>query len=112
MKYWLAMWDEFGFESILNITDCAPEYEAFRVLADESDGNAELNRIIFYMKMRAQFNSQRSYEIYGFKSTDDIDDTSLHDWANDNPQSLVDFIRENGVSIFKKAIPSTTVRIT
>lgn len=103
-NYWLAMWDEFGFESILDITEFAPTpVRAMKILSgDPVADESKLSQVIFNMEMRARVNSQREYEIYGFMSTEDIGEDVIKEWAKTNPQTLVDFIRKNGHCILNK----------
>jgi hypothetical protein len=105
----LAMWCNLGLECVIDIT----EYEfptksdlATMIKTGDNSGfqkkQAELNRLISVMSMRARFNIDRSYEIYAFRSSDGITKKEIEDLFETNPQFIVDFIRENGVGIVKK----------
>jgi hypothetical protein len=50
------------------------------------------------MLLRAKVNSQRAYEIYEFNST--LDYAELKEAFNDNPQPIVEWIRENGKKVY------------
>ena len=50
------------------------------------------------MIIRARMNSQRSYEIYEFKSTFDIDE--VKELFKTKPQLIVNWIRENGYKVY------------
>jgi hypothetical protein len=50
------------------------------------------------MLLRAKVNSQRAYEIYEFNSTIGYDE--LKEAFNDNPQPIVEWIRENGKQVY------------
>jgi hypothetical protein len=56
--------------------------------------NNPLNQQIFAMKMRAQMNTQRNYEIYVQTASDSITQKDLEEWAERDPQSLVNYVRE------------------
>lgn len=102
-RYYLAYWCNEGFESIQDIS----KYETWEkgqlveILASRQD-RAEpnpLDTMVNAMRMRARVNPQREYEIYAFMASDDIDQKSIDDWADVDPQGLVDWIRENGSKI-------------
>lgn len=100
MKYFLTSFDITGFEAIVDITEYAPEQwqkdELFKVLSGAKEVEVNpLNRIIGGMKLRARVNSQRHYEIYAFTADYSITEESLRDWADNDPQSLADWIRKN-----------------
>jgi hypothetical protein len=50
------------------------------------------------MIMRARFNSQRSYEIYSFDTSMTMDE--VRDIFEEDPQPIVEWIRENGNKIY------------
>jgi hypothetical protein len=50
------------------------------------------------MLLRAKVNNQRAYEIYEFNSTIGYDE--LKEAFNDNPQPIVEWIRENGKQVY------------
>jgi hypothetical protein len=47
------------------------------------------------LKLRAQVNSHRHYEIYVFSSEDDITKTDIQDWFTSDAQSFADWVRKN-----------------
>jgi hypothetical protein len=53
--------------------------------------------------MRARFNPQRAYEIWTFNTEASIDEDTLWEIAQENPQSLVDMIREKGKRLYSNA---------
>jgi hypothetical protein len=59
------------------------------------------------MKMRAQVNAQRVYEIYMFTTLDDIEFKDIEDWMIADPQSLVNWVRKNhAVKIYSDYNPT------
>lgn len=104
MKQYIAMWDNLGFETIEDITEFVPaewdKLNAWRILQGEPEVpnpfNAQLNQMMF----RARFNGQRNYELYGFTSVPGITVENLWEWAHRDPQTLVDWIRQNGSKIY------------
>ena len=114
MKKWLVYWCNEGFEHIREIT----QYERWEqqqlvdILSDQPPRSNPLNQLINNMTMRARFNSDRHYELYAFKSTDDLELQDLQDWANSEPQSFVNWIRGNGVKIHSDRDPRPQKAIT
>lgn len=101
-NYFLAFWCADGFESIEDITEFA-DWEVFqaqqRLSGEQVDANP-INQRITYYKMRARFNPQRHYEVYGIRTSSDISANMLWEMANENPQGTAEMIRERGVKIY------------
>lgn len=96
-RLYVCMWDELGFEVIADCTSW--ERKAFlNSIAGKDLDPAPVN--LHAMMMRARFNPQRNYEIWTFNTTDDIDEETLRNLADENPQGLVDMIRERGNNLY------------
>ncbi len=66
-----------------------------------------LGQQIEMMKLRAQVNAQRVYEIYMFTTLDDIEFKDIEDWMIGDPQSLVNWVRKNhSVKIYSDYVPN------
>ena len=59
---WIAYFDTNGFETFINLTD-AYYKEAMDALINE-DYKSELGSMLLNMKLRAQFNGQRTPQIW------------------------------------------------
>lgn len=94
----LFMWCNEGLESIIPIT----EYEHEAVLNAIRIGSTvtKLNEIIWSMQLRARFNSQRQYEIYAMECDDELSEDDLRQCFDDDPQGIVDVIRERGLKLY------------
>ena len=107
MKKWLAYWCNEGFEYLKDVT----EYEHWdqqnlvEVLSDRRPQPNPVYQLINHMTMRARFNAQRHYELYAFSSTADLELEDLQSWADTDPQSLVNWIRGNGVKLYSDRDP-------
>lgn len=101
MRYYLAFWGNEGFESIQDITrfEQWDQVQLMEILSDRPSKSNPLWPMISAMKMRARVNSQRECEIYAFSSNDDIELSDINAWEKSDPQSLVDWIRRNGVEV-------------
>jgi hypothetical protein len=50
---------------------------------------------IAMMRLRAQMNPQRNYEIYVFTAEDSIDIIDLDNWIKQDIQGFADWVRDN-----------------
>jgi len=103
-KHYLAVWDCNGLESLHDVDyhmDRYNEWEKQQVVAilkneriPDQPGGIPLQMLI----LRARANSQRAYEIYEFNST--LKYKEFTEAFNDNPQPIVEWIRENGKKVY------------
>ena len=102
-RVYICMWDERGFETLKDCTSW--ERETFlNTIAGKELTPAPVN--LQAMMMRARFNPQRHYEIYTFNTEESLDEDTLWRYAEDNPQALVDMIRDCGKRLYGE--PATT----
>ena len=98
------MWDCNGLESLHDVDyhmNRYNEWERQRVVAilkEERIPAMPTGIPLQMLILRARANSQRSYEIYEFNSTVKYDE--LKEAFNDNPQPIVEWIRENGKQVY------------
>ena len=99
MRYYLVSWDNLGVEYFEEITEHHPDNWAKNHLFDSIKQSKRVEKNfsfnLSHLKMRAQMNSQRHYEIYVFTATDDIGPTDIKEWYNSDPQSFADWVRAN-----------------
>ena len=99
MRYILASWDREGFECLQDITllhpDAFEKCQIIDILKDKSPQKNPLAIQLNAMRLRAQVNAQRCYEIYVFTTQDDIEFKDVEDWMIADPQSLVNWVRVN-----------------
>lgn len=102
MKTFLFSWCCDGFECIRDIT----KFESFEednfalLLQGKEEKTDELGRFIHMLQLRARFNPQRNYEIYAIKTSPDFTEEYFNTMADDDPQMLVDLIRDRGVELY------------
>ena len=101
----LVVWDMLGLESIFSIDDAMAQVENYekdkvwKTLKGEHVPGKAPNPIPLQMLiMRARYNSQRSYEIYSFNTT--MTEREVRKIFADDPQPIVEWIRENGNKIY------------
>lgn len=102
IKYFLISWDCEGVEYLEDVTKYHPAEWAKLHMFDaiknsEAIKKNPLSEKVTMMTLRARFNSQRNYEIYMFTATEGIEFDDVKEWADRDPQTLVDFVRENHV---------------
>jgi hypothetical protein len=109
-KHYLAVWDCNGLESLHDVDyhmDRYNEWEKQKVISilkEERIPASPLGIPLQMLILRARANSQRSYEIYEFNST--LKYKEITEAFNDNPQPIVEWIRENGKKVYSDYVKS------
>ena len=104
-KY-LAYFDCLGFECVFNITALESEY----IMSTLQNQQYKLPFNLESMKMRARFNGHRHPEIWFFNVSSDLDEQTVRDLAENNPQFLADHIRKNSENIYGAAEKNSVIR--
>ena len=110
-KHYLAMWDMQGLESLHDVDSHMKKYNEWEkqkvisILKEERTPNQPSGIPLQMMILRARANSQRAYEIYEFNST--LKYKELTEAFNDNPQPIVEWIRENGKKVYSDYVKQT-----
>jgi hypothetical protein len=98
------MWDSQGLECLFDVDFYMGEHNEWEkqkvvaILKDERVPDEPRGIPLQMMILRAKFNSQRAYEIYEFNST--MGYKELTKVFNDDPQPVVEWIRENGKKVY------------
>jgi hypothetical protein len=93
----IVMWDCYGLEYIGNIT-ASEQAKTWAALQGKPFEVTIPN--LMHMKLRAQANSQRHYEIYVFNAAEGITSDDIRDMFEGNPQTAADTIRRIGHRIY------------
>ena len=94
----LVMWDCTGLEYIGDITA-----DDQRMIVESLRGKQSPRRALanpYHLRLRAQFNPQRHYEIYIVEATDGITESDIRDMFEASPQTAADTIRELGTVFY------------
>ena len=94
----VIMWDCNGLEYIGDIT----AYDQ-RMIVETLKGKQSPRRALanpYHLRLRAQFNPQRHYEIYIVEATDGITESDIRDMFEASPQTAADTIRELGTVFY------------
>jgi len=102
-RVYICMWDCNGFEVLKDCTSWERD-SMLNTIAGKPLKPAPVN--LQAMTMRARFNPQRNYEIWTFNTEESIDEETLWKLAEENPQALVDMVRNNGKRLYGE--PATT----
>jgi hypothetical protein len=105
---YIFMWCNEGLENLVPIT----QYEDQMLIDAVTHGKimpSKIDHILSFMTLRARFNSQRVYEIYAMECDEDLGEDDLRQWFDDDPQSIVDLIRERGVKLYSDYSGKTKV---
>jgi len=111
----LAMWDIYGLEAIFDVQYARDQIEnwekseLFNILKEEKPKLKPKPIPLNQMLIRARMNSQRSYEIYEFKSSLDMEE--VKELFRTKPQVVVEWIRENGYKIYSDYSPEQTNQV-
>ena len=103
-KHYLAMWDMLGLECLYDVGLYMSKYNDWEkqkvvsILKEEQVPIQPQGIPLQMLILRARANSQRTYEIYEFNSTVKYDE--LKEAFNDNPQPIVEWIRDNGKKVY------------
>jgi hypothetical protein len=99
------MWDMLGLECLFDVDNHMKEHNDWEkekivaILKESTTHPLKPAGIPLQMLiLRAKYNSQRAYEIYEFTSTMAYDE--LKEAFNDNPQPIVEWIRNNGKKVY------------
>lgn len=99
MKYYIVSWDCEGVEFFHEITEHHPDNWAKQHLFDSIKGSKKIEKQLGFnltaLKLRAQYNTHRHYEIYVFTSEDDIAAKDIQQWFTLDPQAFADWVRGN-----------------
>jgi len=89
------MWDCYGLETAFSITDL-DQQRMWATLKGEDPNNIPVPLPISALKIRAQVNPQRGYELYLIQTTDDITVDDISKAFEDAPQQMAERVREIG----------------
>ena len=94
----VIMWDCNGLEYIGDITA-----DDQRMIVETLKGKQSPRRALanpYHLRLRAQFNPQRHYEIYFVTATSGITEADIRDMFEADPQTAADTIRELGTVFY------------
>ncbi len=92
----VVMWDCNGLEAVEQLPD--PAETTFALLKGVEPPKPQFN--IMHWRLRAQFNTQRHYEIYVFEATKGITTEDIRDMFEASPQTAADTIRGIGTQFY------------
>ena len=99
---YLFSWDCEGIEAIIPIT----QYErwdaenTWRLVKGEEAVRNPIDSIVQNLLLRAQFNTQRSYEIYTVDCSEEMDEAFWREQWEQYPQETAELIRERGHKLY------------
>jgi hypothetical protein len=99
---WFIAWDDIGLEYMLDMTQYMDDNNLLTTIAAAGDPNARPKTSrdpLFYMQMRARFNSHRNYELWLLPADPSITRKMLEDSFENSPDMIKDMIREKGTKV-------------
>lgn len=109
----IFMWCELGIEAVVPITQYEDQdkIDAWAILKGDNPGANPLDGIIKYMRLRAQVNGQRRYEIYAIDCPEGVTEDDLLECWDQSPQYMADLTREKGVPILANSSKVADIKI-
>ena len=101
----VVMWSNEGLEYVGDVTAEQGKKAWAALKGDEHRGMPNL----LHMRLRAQFNSQRHYEIYFVEATDGITEDDIREMFRASPQTAADTIRELGECFYSDRVEERSV---
>ena len=105
MKNFVVMWCNEGLECVIDVT--ADKYNALITRLKGEEFIPQHN--LFHMRLRAQYNPQRHYEIYFVGVDDEIKTQDITEMFEADPQSAADTIRQRGECFYSDRISAQAV---
>lgn len=115
MKKFIAMWDNTGLECLIDFSkhekevDVWEKKKAWNILKELPLNEPKPQIPLQALIMRARANSQRHYEIYLFNSN--IGEKGIRDMFENDPQIIVNWIRDNGYKYYSDRVKMKDVVI-
>jgi len=99
------MWCNQGLECVFDIT--ADKYNALITRLRGQEFIPQHN--LYHMRLRAQYNPQRHYEIYFIGVDDEIKESDITEMFEANPQQAANTVRERGECFYSDRISDNAV---
>ena len=87
-----------GFEAIVNLS----EIDQASIMAKMGDNEPRetVNGVLNMLSMRARFNQARQMEVWLLKFDESIEEATLWEQCQSDPQAMATLARENGEKVF------------
>lgn len=102
----IVMWCNEGLEYVANITADDQRVMWEKLQGRDSPRHAYANP--FHLRLRAQFNTQRHYEIYYFAVEEGITEDDIRKMFHRDPQGSADLIRSRGECFYSNRLDTTS----
>jgi hypothetical protein len=98
-RLFLVYWCMEGIELVRDITDLQYE-QTMGILRGDKKGPWQLGQMLTSLRLRAQTNTQRRYEMYAINVDASITEQDMIDQFNQSPQGMADLVRERGQCLY------------
>jgi len=99
------MWCNEGLECVIDVT--ADKYNALITRLKGEEFIPQHN--LFHMRLRAQYNPQRHYEIYFVGVDNEIETQNITEMFEADPQAAADTIRQRGECFYSDRVQAQSV---
>ena len=101
----VVMWCNEGLEYVADITADNQRVMWENLQGKDSPRHSYANP--FHLRLRAQFNTQRHYEIYFIDVAEGVTEQDIRDMFRRDPQGSVDLIRSKGDCFYSNRLDPT-----
>jgi hypothetical protein len=110
----IISWDQLGVECVFNATEADQQitFEMLQNTYDQTAPRQSSGSILPLLKLRAQFNPQRHYEIYAIEVEQGIDQNDIKNMFEQDPQGSADLVRSRGSCLYSNRQNLKELKIT
>lgn len=101
----IVMWCNEGLEYVADVTADNQRVMWESLQGNDSPRHAYANP--FHLRLRAQFNTQRHYEIYFIDVAEGVTEQDIRDMFRRDPQGSADLIRSKGDCFYSNRLDPT-----
>ena len=105
----ILFWDMHGLETVFDM-DGAIQRRVEAALKDQTHTEPDIGSLIHKLKIRAQYNTSRNYEMYAIAMPPGVTELDIWDMFEKNAQNMADLIRQRGVKLYG-SMPSAPICI-
>lgn len=108
-NFFIISWDMTGLECVIDVGAIHSE-EVMAALRSEQPKGSSIGSIVHKLRLRAQYNLQRHYEIYTIHTAKSISKEDLENMFEQDAQAAANLIRAKGKALYDDRIkPGATI---
>jgi hypothetical protein len=109
-NFFIVSWDMTGLECVIDAGAMMSDEVMAALKSPTGKADSRIGSILHQLRLRAQYNLQRHYEIYTIHTSKAIGKEDLEDMFEQAPQAAADLIRARGQPVYSDRIkPGATI---